>query len=136
MQVASYSSMIHGPSCGVARSPRSNTGVSSQPICGPKYAWRGGRPPPFVPSTEGEPIRHARAIRQALPDHLNVNDLHRLLGAGAMAIGTLVLLTKRLSEVVQCGDVQRAVGNRHSELEGLPLVMHVGSTTDAHLVRR
>jgi hypothetical protein len=51
--------------------------------------------------TRQEFFGDSRALGNALADHLDVDDLDRLLGSGAMAICTLVLLPKRLYEVLQ-----------------------------------
>jgi hypothetical protein len=55
-----------------------------------------------------------------LADHLDRDELDRLVGAGAVAVGLLVLATEGFLEVVK---VDRALGKRHGELVGLPLVV-------------
>jgi hypothetical protein len=102
---------------------------------GPEIGLAGRQAALFIASTGRELLGHARAHWNSLSDHLNVDDLHRLLRASAMAVRAFVLLPKGLDQVCQGFGIQRALGHRYRELEGLPLVMHVGGATDAHLLR-
>ena len=120
--VASYSSTMRGPARGLARSERRRMGVSIQPSSPPKYARRGG---PGSGSARLDTHRggHAAPFAHALADDADRYQLDRLLRAGAVAIGALVLGPEGLLQVRDHGGVDRPVGHRDDQVEALPLVV-------------
>src|SRR6478672_12258406 len=70
-----------------------------------------------------QPLRNCRALAQALPDDLDRYQLDRLVLAGAMAVGLLVLQAERFLEMPDHARIDRAVRHRHRELVTLALVV-------------
>src|SRR5215212_8422875 len=67
--------------------------------------------------------RHLAAPAQARADELDRHELDRLLGAGAMAVGPLVLLAKRLLQMSNHSGIDRAFRHRHREFIALALIV-------------
>ena len=134
-QVASYSSTISGPLARRARSARRRTGVSSQPS---SRRNRRGAAAAGVGSARLGLTRsgHARPVAQALADDLDGDQLDRLLRAGAMAVGALVLRAEGFLQMRDHARVDRAVGHGHGQLEGLALVVQGGRAPDLARARR
>ena len=70
-------------------------------------------------------------VGQALADQADLGELDRLLGAGAVTVGALVLLAEGFFQAGDRGLVERAVLDRHGEVEGLALIVQAGEPADA-----
>ena len=73
-------------------------------------------------------------VGQALAHDLDVDQLHRLLRPGPVAVGGLVLLAEGLVHRRDRGRVDLAVGYRHGQFVDLALVVHVGGAAGPNLI--
>src|SRR5215207_6398708 len=67
---------------------------------------------------------------EAAADHLDADQLDRLLDPGAVAVGALVLGAERLFERRQRRAVEASRRQWHPQLERLPLVVQAGAAPD------
>ena len=135
-QVASYSSMMNGPrrcageigaaqrsACRASRRRRNRRGAAAAGCGSARLGF----------SRSGTP---ASPRRRPWPDDLDRHQLDRLVLAGAMAVGLLVLLAERLLEMRDHARIDRAVGHRHGELVALALVVQRRRAAQPHAVGR
>ncbi len=102
--------------------------------CGPKYTRRtdgaGEAPRRAVDPDRSGP--RARDRRDPLADHAQAHDLDRLVGAGAMAVGPLVLLAERLARAASGSRPSAPARSARTTGPGSA----VGRARDAHRGRR
>src|ERR1051325_9645298 len=80
--------------------------------------------------------RGAGSLRDAAADRFEADQLNRLLGPGAVAVGALVLGAKRLFQGRERGGVYQTRRQRHPQFEGLALIMQAGAAADLDPLRR
>ena len=81
-------------------------------------------------------MRAQRVVGDALADQPDLGQLDRLLGACTMAVGALVLLAEGFLELGERAAIERAVRDRHRQVEGLALVVQAGEAADLNRARR
>ena len=89
-----------------------------------------------VGSRELERPRRQRALGDPLAGQPDLGQLDRLLGAGAVAIGALVLLAEGILERSDRSRVERPVSDRQGQIEALALVVQARRAQDADPVGR
>ena len=77
----------------------------------------------------------ARRLGDAAADHFEADQFDRLLDAGAVAVGALVLGAEGFLERRQRRGIEPAGRQRHAQFEGLPLVMQAGAAPDLDALR-
>ena len=63
-------------------------------------------------------------------DQAQVDDLELVRAGELVAVAPLVLVLEGLAQCRQCRAIERAVRQRHGQLEGLPAVTHVGEAAE------